>query len=97
LAARIRRFHKRESDKLMREMKATLLQQVESHLLKVSLVRLRGELSSRCLDARVVACIHDSIWVEAPLNEERHVRDIMEKVMTTAMGLSVPLLVDFEA
>jgi DNA polymerase I len=96
VTGRIRRFRRRESDKLKREMKATLLQQVESHLLKVSLVRLSGEIRRRGLDARIVACIHDSIWVEAPLNEETHVRDIVEKVMTKAMSLSVPLIVDFE-
>jgi hypothetical protein len=40
------------SDKLMREMKATLLQQVESHLLKLSLVGIGTELKERGLDAR---------------------------------------------
>ena len=62
MTGRLRRFPKQESDKLMREMKATLLQQVESHLLKVSLVRLSGEITRRGLDARIVACIHDSLW-----------------------------------
>ena len=47
VTGRIRRFHRRKSDKLMREMKATLLQQVESHLLKVSLVRLSAELKRK--------------------------------------------------
>jgi DNA polymerase I len=96
LAARIRRFPKRESDKMMREMKATLLQQVESHLLKVSLVRISEEIEKKSLDARIVACIHDSIWVETPLDEKAEVREIMERVMTKAMSSSVPLLVDFE-
>jgi DNA polymerase I len=96
VTGRIRRFRRRKSDKLMREMKATLLQQVESHLLKISLVRLSGEIRRRLLAARIVACIHDSIWIEAPLNEQADVREIMERVMTTAMRLSVPLFVDFD-
>lgn len=96
VTGRIRRFRRRESDKLKREMKATLLQQVESHLLKVSLVRLSGEIRRRGLDARIVACIHDSIWVETQLAEEQEVRETMERAMTTAMSLSVPLAVDFE-
>jgi DNA polymerase I-like protein with 3'-5' exonuclease and polymerase domains len=96
VTGRIRRFHKRESDKLMREMKATLLQQVESHLLKVSLIRLSAEIRRRGMDARIVACIHDAIWVETPLYEETTVRRIMAEVMTTAVSLSVPLSVDFE-
>ena len=90
------RFHGRKSGKLIREIKATLLQQVESQLLKVSLIRLSGEIKRKGLDTRIVACIHDSIWVEAPLDEEQEVREIMERAMTTAMSLSVPLLVDFE-
>jgi DNA polymerase-1 len=96
VTGRIRRFPRKDSDKLMREMKATLLQQVESHLLKVSLVRLSGEIRRRGLDARIVACIHDSIWVEAPSAEKAAVRRTMEEVMTTAISLSVPLSVDFE-
>lgn len=40
--------------------------------------------------------IHDSIWGEASAEEKREIREIMETVMTTAMSLSVPLLVDFE-
>jgi DNA polymerase I len=80
----------------MRDMKATLLQQFESHLLKIALVRLSSEIRRRDLDARIVACIHDAIWVEAPVDKEAELRDVMERIMTTAMSLSVPLLVDFE-
>ena len=96
VTGRIRRFHRRKSDKLMREMKATLLQQVESHLLKVSLAKLSAELHRKDLGTRIVACIHDSIWIEAPSAEELDVRRVMEEVMTTTMSLSVPLAVDFE-
>ena len=94
LTGRIRRFAKRESNKLMREMNATLLQQVESHLLKVSLIMLTKEIIRRVLDARIVACIHDSIWVEAAADEEPEVRRITTEVMKTAGELGVPLDVD---
>jgi DNA polymerase I-like protein with 3'-5' exonuclease and polymerase domains len=97
VTGRIRRFRRRESDKLMRDMKATFLQQVESHILKVSLARLSTELKDKGMDARIVACIHDSIWVEASMREEADVRDIMERVMTATMSLSVPLHIDFES
>ena len=49
------------------------------------------------MDAVIVACIDDSIWIEAAEGEEADVREIMERVMTKGMSLSVPLLVDFEA
>jgi hypothetical protein len=66
----IPRFRRRKSDKLMRDMKVTLLQRVESHLLKVSLIRLSSELRRRGPHARIAACLHDSIWVEASAEEE---------------------------
>ena len=66
LTGRIRRFHVRKSDKLKRIMKATLLQQVESHLLKLALIGLHSELKARSIGARIVMTIHDAIWVEAP-------------------------------
>jgi DNA polymerase I-like protein with 3'-5' exonuclease and polymerase domains len=47
-------------------------------------------------ETRIVACIHDSVWVESAEEEEHEVREVMERVMTTAMSLSVPLSVDFE-
>jgi DNA polymerase I-like protein with 3'-5' exonuclease and polymerase domains len=96
VTGRIRRFRRRKSDKLMREMKATLLQQVESHLLKVSLIRLREALKRKGLDARIVACIHDSIWVEVAVDEESEVRHLVRRMMTTAGGLRVPLKVDID-
>jgi len=96
VTGRIRRFHRRTSEKLKRQMKATLLQQVESHLLKVSLVKLHKELKTRDLEARIVATIHDCIWVESPLDEGAAVRGVMEEVMTSAIEFSVPLGVAFE-
>lgn len=96
VTGRIRKFHRSRGKKLMRKMKATLLQQVESHLLKVSLVKLREGIRRRGMDARIVACIHDSIWIEAVVEEEAEIRMIMETAMTTAVSLSVPLPVDFE-
>ncbi len=36
-------------------------------------------------ETRIVACIHDSIWVEAGEDEAVEVLKIMEKIMTTAM------------
>ena len=53
----------------MREMKATLQQQVESHLLKVPPVRLSSEIKRKSLGSLIVACIHDSIRIGTPLRE----------------------------
>jgi DNA polymerase I len=96
VTGRIRRFRMRESDKLKRIMKATLLQQIESHLLKLALIRLHAELKARNMEARIVMSIHDSLWVECPEEEAEQVRHLMRKMMTTAAKLRVPLEVDIK-
>jgi DNA polymerase I len=96
ISGRIRRFDRRASPRLQREFRATLLQQVESHILKLSLISLDAEIGRRGLSARIVATIHDSIWVEAPVEETAQVRSLMEQVMVSALSLSVPLEVDLE-
>src|SRR5271157_3193172 len=94
LTGRIRRFHVRKSDKLKRIMKATLLQQVESHLLKVALIGLHSEMKARSTGARIVMAIHDALWVECLKEEAEQVRHLLRKMMTTAGKLRVPLEVD---
>jgi DNA polymerase I len=96
LTGRVRRFHMRASDKLKRIMKATLLQQVESHLLKLALIRLHSELETRSTGARIVAAIHDAIWIEAPDQEAGQVRNLIWIVMTAGAKLNVPLDVDIK-
>jgi DNA polymerase I len=96
LTGRVRRFQSRNSAKLKRVMKATLLQQVESHLLKLALIRLRAELKAAGTDARIVMAVHDSIWIEASQGEAEHVKPLLRKAMTTAAQVRVPLEVEIE-
>ena len=77
-------------------MKATLLLQVESHLLKLALVRLYSELKALSTNARIVASVHDSIWVEATYKTAAHVRRLVRKIMMGATQLLVPLEVEIE-
>jgi DNA polymerase I len=86
----------RKSDKLKRRMKATLLQQVESHLLNLALVRLQSELKACNMEARIVVAFHDSLWVECANGEAEQVGYLMRKMMTTAAKLKVPLEVDVD-
>jgi DNA polymerase I-like protein with 3'-5' exonuclease and polymerase domains len=50
----------------------------------------------RKMGARIVVMIHDALWVEAPHEEENEVRRLVERMMTTAGKLAVPLAVDFQ-
>jgi DNA polymerase-1 len=94
LTGRVRKFHFRNSAKLKRVMKATLLQQIESHLLKLALIRLHSELKALGTGARIVMVIHDAIWIEAPQGEAERVRHLMRRIMTRAGKLGVPLEVE---
>jgi DNA polymerase-1 len=80
----------------MNDMKTTLLQQVEFHLLKFALIRLHSELKGRSAGTRIVVVIHDAIWIEALAEEAGQARNLIRSVMTTAAKLSVPLEVDIK-
>jgi DNA polymerase I len=55
------------------------------------MVRLDRIFRRRKLRARMVMVIHDALWVEAPKEEAVEVRHLVEKMMTTAAKLKVPL------
>lgn len=76
----------------MREVKATPLQRVESHLLRVSSVKLRDGIDIESQDARIVARIHG--WVEAAADGESEASEIMADITTTAEDLDARLKVD---
>jgi len=46
--------------------------------------------------AKIIMMVHDSAWAEASVEEELEARGIMGTVMTTAMELTVLLLVNFD-
>jgi DNA polymerase I-like protein with 3'-5' exonuclease and polymerase domains len=64
--------------------------------IKTAMLRLDRIFRWRKMKARIVMMIHDSLWVEAPHEEEIQVRNIMRRTMTTVEGLRVPLEVKFE-
>jgi DNA polymerase I len=96
LTGRVRRFQSRNSAKLKRVMKATLLQQVESHLLKLALIELNSELKARHTGARVVMIIHDAIWIETPEGKAGKTKDLIRSVITTSLKLKIPLDIDMQ-
>ena len=79
-----------------RQFRVTWPQQIEADLIKTAMLRLDRIFRRRNMKARIVMMIHDSIWVEAPVAEEKEARKILEEVMTTAVELSVPLEVKFD-
>lgn len=70
--------------------------QIEADLIRTAMLRLDRLFRRRNMKARIVMMIHDCIWVEAAKAEESQLRHLMQKMMTTAGKLSVPLEIDFE-
>jgi len=96
LMGRERRFPRRPSAEIERQFRVTWPQQIEADLIKTAILRLDRIFRRRNMKARIVMMIHDAIWVEAPQEEEREVRCLVRRMMTTAGRLRVPLEVDIE-
>jgi DNA polymerase-1 len=73
----------------------TWTQQIEADLMKTAMVRLDRIFRRRNMKARIVMMIHDALWVECPNEEESEVKSLVQRMMTTAGRLDVPLKVDF--
>jgi DNA polymerase I len=93
---RIRKFTTRFTSREARKARVTPLQQMESDIVKQAMVGINREFVKRGMRSKLVMMIHDSIWVEAPEEEANEARQIMDKIMTTAADLKVPLQVKFE-
>ena len=52
---------------------------MESDIVKQAMVGINREFVKRGMRSKIVMMIHDSIWVEAPEEEAKEARQIMEK------------------
>lgn len=74
----------------------TVLQGTAADLIKVAMVRLDEAFSEQGLQSSLVLQVHDElIWDMVP-TEEEVVMELARKLMTTAIPLSVPLVIDFK-
>lgn len=63
-------------------------------ILKLAMIELDKQLTSRGLRARMLLQVHDEIVLEVPKEELDQVQDLVKETMEKAVSLSVPLLVD---
>jgi DNA polymerase I-like protein with 3'-5' exonuclease and polymerase domains len=94
-AGRIRRFATGANRAVERRFRVTLPQMMESDILKAAAVRLDRIFRRRRMGAQIVMLIHDAIWVEAPVEEEREAHRLLDKVMRTAGRPFLELKADF--
>ncbi len=63
-------------------------------LIKVAMIRIHAALEHSAMESRMLLQVHDELVFEAPPHEEEHLRTLVEREMTTAIVLDVPLVVD---
>lgn len=63
-------------------------------LIKVAMIRIQHTLRDSALQGKMLLQVHDELVFEFPPNEEEQLRELVEREMTTAIALDVPLVVD---
>jgi DNA polymerase-1 len=63
-------------------------------LIKVAMVRIHDALRDNGLESKMLLQVHDELVFEFPPTEEARLRTLVEREMTTAIALDVPLVVD---
>ncbi len=63
-------------------------------LIKVAMIRIDAALRASALEAKMLLQVHDELVFEFPPDEESALRSLVEREMTTAVSLDVPLVVD---
>ena len=94
ILGRERRFDRRPTSEVERQFRVTWPQQIEADLIKTAMVRLHMIFKRRNMKAKLVMVVHDALWVEAPIDEEKEIRRLVHKMMTTVGDLAAPLSVD---
>ena len=63
-------------------------------LIKMAMIRVQAALTKEVMAARMLLQVHDELVFEVPPDEEAALRALVDREMTTAVTLDVPLVVD---
>jgi DNA polymerase I len=66
-------------------------------LIKVAMIRIHAALATAKLSSRMLLQVHDELVFECPPDEEQALRELVNREMTEAVELRVPLVVDIGA
>ena len=75
----------------------TVIQGSAADLIKMAMIQIDQELSILKLESRLILQIHDELVFEVPKTELAQVRELVRRLMNTALNLDVPLEVDIAA
>lgn len=72
----------------------TPIQGSAADIIKIAMIKVRGNLLKEELDARIVLQIHDEIILESSLEDAKRAEEVLKESMQDAVSLSIPLEVD---
>lgn len=72
----------------------TVIQGSAADLIKMAMINIDNELRRLGLQSRLILQIHDELVLEVPKTELDQVRELVQRLMNTALDLSVPVEVD---
>lgn len=72
----------------------TPIQGSAADIIKIAMIQMQSELEKRGLKAKMLLQIHDELIFEAPKDEIPLLKELVPKVMDSAVKLDVPLKVD---
>ncbi len=70
------------------------VQGTSADIIKVAMVNLYREMKRRQLESRMLLQVHDELIFEVPQQELAEMRELVPRLMSTALEISVPLKVD---
>jgi DNA polymerase-1 len=72
------------------------VQGTSADIIKVAMINLCREMEERRLKSKMLIQVHDELIFEVPQEELEEMRQLIPKIMSTALELSVPLKVDIK-
>jgi DNA polymerase-1 len=75
----------------------TVIQGSAADLIKMAMIKIDGRIRGTGLKSRMILQIHDELVFEAPEEEVQPLAELVQREMTTALELKVPLKVDLAA
>jgi len=72
------------------------VQGTSADIIKVAMINLHQEMDKRQLKSKLLLQVHDELVFEVPQDELETMRQLVPKIMSTALTLSVPLKVDIK-
>lgn len=70
------------------------IQGTAADIMKIAMIRVDRALAAEGLQARIILQVHDELVIEAPVEEEMKVQEILAREMRGAAELAVPLEID---